>query len=429
MYLSKTFKLWYSRLLPDLKVKVRNNPDIHPHTLIKKQACSKIPLDIKHTQIVLTKKLDKQKIFTKGIIYTNSPILKRDFENKNFYHIPFITTTRSFLGMSDTCPQLIIFPNKTACVPVIINNKTYLKNYFQVDKALKKIKANIKVVDEIAILKTNKNLIFFSRHKGFDYETLILDHEKSLKQELYKKATEIEKLSKVNLFFRNNAPRNIIKGLGEETYLIDFDNTFKLDKQNQVDIYLKYLSKKAWYYDIFSPTKVNGFLDKISLKDKDRIKIKASAFDAKFYRYKKGEIIPLAKIEHVYQQTYKLEQKDILQGIKIYGHELGRFISDYWDYSNEVELLKFIEKIDKQSLRIIRANLYLLSRVDQELMFRHCYKTDTNLSLLSKKYLQSLVKKNILLSKFKYAKFTQKLKGDNFYDIYKFAKKSITLTN
>lgn len=398
-YLSPSFISWYY------------------HILIDKAEELGIPLGKLFSNLILINhphdllgSMDKYKITSKpsspmkNIIKAKSPYLSsvlKKFCYKGFSEIfqglPPISTGSLFLDKG-TSPKLL-FLDSCAYVAVDISGKdNYYLNYTTIKCLISKYhlkNKDISVIDNIALIKNGKKQYFISEFKGLDYESEIIEYcNTGIITELYEISKGLEEyFESQDYFFRDLAPRNLIHSKDGKTYLIDFENLYHMDRDNLLECFINILPIRVWFSDILDDQEIDKILGNINLTDNDRILINADSFDQQFYNKK---VISLAERETIYKIVSSWERKDNYKGIKIYGHLLGRFISDFWAEESEVLLLKFIHANPAQ-LAKLRAALYLLSRIDQELLLRKKYNLDTNLDLLSENYFKQVLSGNDIL--------------------------------
>lgn len=393
-FLSPTYCSWYSDILnqkiregelPD-KIAVRLTKGVHPHYVLVGPAGVSVgnysgemtfANDIRngrgHSETVVSNSVRLLKF-----IETISTSFFSDFH----VQLPPVTTTRLFLDIG-TQPRLLFVPGGEAYVVVEINSPSeYLDNYYLVKEMLASGHDNsgVGVVDEICFVSSAGRNFFISRFMGFDFETEITDRNNlDLKKPLCLLTKQVDELSTKNGFLlRNLGPRNLIHGLNNATYMVDFDHVYEIGKSRKEDLYTHELSRKLWFGDLLEPGEIDTLFTSINSKERTGWSM-ADAFEQKLFG--KAEI-SLGEKEEAYRMIRLFESKDFYHGIEIYGHQLGRFISDFWGDDSEVELYKLLHA-NPEIVRGLRFILYLLSRIDQELLLRQKYGMDLEKKLLS----------------------------------------------
>lgn len=294
-----------------------------------------------------------------------------------------MTTTRLFLDLGSQ-PRLLFIPGGETYVVVGINSPTeYLDNYYLIKDMLASSHDNhgVSVVDEIGFINSGSRNFFISRFMGFDFETEIIDCKNPrLKQPLCLMTRQIDELSiKKGFLLRNLGPRNLIHGPNNATYIVDFDHVYEIAKSRKEDLYTHELSRKMWFGDVLAPAEIEALFTSINT-EVDASASRADTFEQKLFG--KGEI-SLKEKEEAYRMIRLFESQDFNHGVEIYGHQLGRFISDFWGEDLEVELYKLLLFTDPEIVRDLRFVLYILSRIDQELLLRQKYGMDIEKELLS----------------------------------------------
>lgn len=426
-YLSKTFILWYQRLFDTLGQEFIPENPTHPHLIIgncQTKHLKQSLVNIQYVQGKIPENLNNNSLVSnseKLISYINSNKEAQENIGLFFDSLPLVTNNRNYSGCTDTKPRLLILDPQHAFVVIKVKDiAEYLRNYYLLKPIFKE---DIKVTEEIGVLTFENVSYFISNYGGFDYETLLLDFNRiDLEEKLRNCFQQIEFVSRKNgIFLRNNAPRNLITENTLANYLIDFDHVYDLENSNNLQIYMKSLEKKAWYADIFDIDIIENILGKQSLPNKKNIKISAGCFEKLFYNTQDSKL-SLEAYEYTFNLTYKLEKKDKVGTTLVYGHELGRFISDYWCLKSEVDLLRVVERISEVELKILRHNLFILSRVDQELAFRKSYCIDSDKVFLSENYFQEVYNKKGDISLFN----INQNEIDGSLDFYSFYEKCLT---
>lgn len=106
-------------------------------------------------------------------------------------------------------------------------------------------------------------------------------------------------------------------------------------------------------------------------------------------------MIRLEDRKFLYKKTELLEQGSLFKGAEIYGHQLGRYISDFWEESSELGLLRFITDYPEYT-DVLRALLFITSRIDQELLFYHSYSKSLEIEPLGEEILKKILKSKVV---------------------------------
>lgn len=353
---------------------------------------------------------DKLELPEEGeIVNTNSnPLakgLERDLRGRTFAQffrkgIP-ITSSAMVLDISGTSPKLMFCEGVPYVAVSLRNDRTYLDNYYRIAELLNNASLeNVGVVPEIAIVRSEGDFYFISKYMGIDYETAVLDQNKGyLDRELQRTTTAIEDaLVERGIFFRNLAPRNLIRGEDGKVYVIDFDNVIELDDDNAINIYMKNLNRLAWFADIFNTDIIQRMFHQFDIPDKSKVMVRTGNFEKRFLQSEDTEIT-LEEYARIFQYALDFEKRDIYKGVAILGHQLGRFISDYWDEDKEAELTRLIASSPERTSEV-RAILYFVSKLDQELYLRRVYGLNTDYEFLSLKTLEKLKTSRVDISSF-----------------------------
>ncbi len=312
-----------------------------------------------------------------------------------------ITSSAMVLDISNTSPKLMVCDGVPYVAVSLRNDKTYLENYYRIAELLRNSALeNVSVVPEIAIVRSEGNFYFISKYMGVDYETAILDQGKGhLDRELQSTTTAIENtLIQGGIFFRNLAPRNLIRGEDGKIYVIDFDNVIELNEANAVKVYMKSLNRLAWFADIFSPEIIARMFHQFDVADRSKVMVRTGNFERKFLQSEDLEIT-LEEYTRIFQYALSFEKRDAYKGVAILGHQLGRFISDYWGEDKEAELTRLLASAPERTSEI-RAILYFASKLDQELYLRHVYGLNADYEFLSLKTLEKLKTSRVDISSF-----------------------------
>ena len=398
--LSQTFRNWYAGIILDIaKTEILDDLCIdaeHPHYVLQNLICgkslageknpsNKIRVDYRDT---VEPCCDDEKLCTndKDLVdyFRSLPVF-------NFYeyykNLPPISSGSLFLD-TGTSPRLIILQNQKAYVVVNVSSqKSYLNNYYLVKDLLNNSELNVRTIDKVGVVSSAGNCYFLSEYSGYDFESEIIENRKSnLKKELLELAIKLEKYFTDNgYFYRNLAPRNIIKGDKLLNYLIDFDHIYKFDETSEQELFTKRLSRRVWFSDLLDNSDINQIFQsqKIALD----AKIKVGSFEREFFT---SDNLTANEIKTLYDLVSHFECKNIYEGFPVYGHQLGRYISDFWPEKDEVDLYKYIATNRDSDTDYLRALLYLVSRLDQELLLRQKYLLNTNFDLLTIKYFEAV---------------------------------------
>lgn len=387
-YVSKTYDKWYQELFSDFSIAVpQGKISKHPHFFLRKE--SKKFITNKRFSLRHLKEFDGA--FRERSVYTNSKKFLRLFQ-KNFFinsnfdycfeQLPPLTNGGLYLG-TGTNPKFLFIAKKAYVVVLLKNPDKYLQTYRLLSKVIRGCNPRVSTLKSVAFIKTYKNVYFLSEFVGQDFEIEILERGKDeLLKELLTISKELDThfLSK-GYFVRNIAPRNIINGRDGKIYVIDYDNLYKIEKKNALEIHKKFLARSVWYADLLSEAQIRRLFSKINLSHWLPKTIVAENFEYLFFGKKR---ITLREREFLYMLTKRFEKKDLYQGNLILGHQLGRFISDFWSERSEVSLLKIISKNNR--VRSIRAELFWLSKIDQQLLLYQEYGYLKDLNMVSERY-------------------------------------------
>lgn len=391
-FLSPTFAQWYGDIFASLNIKGKNY--YHPHQLltnflVRNREKSKGGFKVKFTKNVL-------KITDLDVLYTNDHGLSSYLDSKNiksfdeyFDSLAPVSSGSLFLDKG-TSPRLIIVNHDLAYVVVGVHElEKYLANYIKIKNYLLN-EPNIGIIEEIGVIKSGSGSYFISRYMGFDFESEIIENNRyEFLNKLLEATSRLKTcFEKNNLFVRNLAPRNMINGDGK-VYLIDFDNIYDQLKVKHSTLITHMFSRRLWYSDVFERDIVN-MLFPIKLNDSIEAYSKCDDFEVKYFdafRVKLKDKICL------YNLVEEFESKNVFRGHNVYGHQLGRFITDFWGDDLEVKFYKYlrnnVDKIDQ-----IRAILYLVSKIDQELLLRKKYGLSLILPILSPKVFEWIKSQN-----------------------------------
>jgi hypothetical protein len=391
-FVSPTFAKWYSDIFMSLSIKGENY--YHPHQqltnfLVLNKDKSLCGFKVKFTKNVF-------KITNLDILYTNDDSLASylDSEKINSFDEYFdslapVSSGSLFLD-EGTSPRLIIVNQNLAYVVVGVHGlEEYLANYYKIKISLL-TESQIGVVEEIGAIRSKNRSYFISKYKGFDFESEIIENNRhELKDILLEMTSRLKKsFEKNSLFVRNLAPRNMING-DKKTYLIDFDNIYDQRKVKHSALITHMFSRRLWYSDVFEKDVINKLFP-IKLDGDSETYSKCDNFEINYFNAFK---VKLKDKIRLYNLIEKFESKNVFNGCNIYGHQLGRFITDFWGVDLEIELYKYLnENIEK--INQIRAVLYLVSKIDQELLLRKKYGLSLSLPILTPKIFEWIKSQN-----------------------------------
>lgn len=393
--LSHIYTDWYGKLIDRENLLSNDVSILHPHYLLKSGLDSQENPQEKFLDIQLI--YEKPEVINLEVLYTNSVLLKEEFASVAvfetlFKSLPPVSNGNMFLDVGNT-PRLFIGKKKTYVVVKVKSLDEYVSNYFLMKKVFNKSELeNIDVVDNVGFIKTKEGEYFISEFKGNDFEIeILLNKKEELKELLVESARKIENLfNSENIFVRNIAPRNMIYSKGK-VFLIDYDHIYLIPATSVERLWEFDLQRRVWFGDILEKSDIekifptgNFIVDKTKCVVPDH-------FEKKFFN---KDRIQLFDREFLYKQTELLEQKAISKGVNVFGHQLGRYISDFWEESSEVDLLRFITDFP-YTIEELRTLLFITSRVDQELLFLHSYAQFMDLEILGER----ILKKILLLGK------------------------------
>lgn len=434
-FLSSTYRNWYYSLIKDyLKINEKGVKkdncllsSIHPHFILsKKEGGNRQNLNKNFKLIfspVVNSDININTIISnsKGLLKYFKKIKSLDFDDF-FCSLPPITTCNLFLGKGSS-PKLLFVEKNNNFVIVRVFFDNYLENYLLMkdilNKNSEKLEFDVFVIEEVGFIKTEKNCYFISKFMGKDLETEVIEYRKDLREIIFRLCVSLEKIfKKEKVFFRNLAPRNIIKGTSDKFYLIDFDYLLKINAQNEDRVREMALFKKVWFNDILDRKQISCLVSYFPCYKEEDAVLLADSFAQGFFQKSK---ISIRERKFLFRLTDLFERYDSCEGFDVYGHQLGRFISDFWQESSEIMLLKFIHR-NQFKIKKLRAVLYCISRLDQELMFRHRYGFNKNLEPLSEKYFLKICEGGKIIKPDKIWKIIESL---NFKSKYKLVEKII----
>lgn len=395
-FLSPSFRGWYLSIFCDLSKNFRFPPkkiiesieqSNHPHEAInllrssdKRNVLSRYKVEF-HEKLSSCRQNDVVKSNDQELLDFFQALPAKTFADY-YQNLSPVSSGSMFLD-SGTSPRLIFTKSGRAFVVVNVSSQEkYLRNYYLIKRLLQQpclSKMKIKTIEKIGVISSKGHQFFMSEYMGNDYEAEIIENGKiAFAKDLLRLSKELEScFRKSNLFVRNLAPRNLLRGGNGANYLIDFDSIFFITKNRKMALFTKELMRKAWYADIFDERKINRIFS-TAVSDPEDLRIKADRFERKFFG---KQIISSEEAIKLYRLVKDFEHKDDIEGVTVYGHQLGRFISDFWVEDLEVLLYKYINLNRRVgSLRVI---LYLLSRLDQELLLRQKYDLNPNTKLFS----------------------------------------------
>jgi hypothetical protein len=414
--LSHIYTDWYAKLIDREKFLSNDVSISHPHYLLKNGLNAKENLQGNFLNIQLI--YEKPEVINLEVLYTNSVLLKEEFASVAvfetlFKSLPPVSNGNMFLDVGNT-PRLFIGKKKTYVVVKVKSLDEYVFNYFLMKKVFNKSKLeNIDVVDNVGFIKTKESEYFMSEFKGNDFEIeILLNNKKELKELLVESARKIENLfNSENIFVRNIAPRNMIYNHGK-VFVIDYDNIYLIPETSIEKLWELDLQRKVWFGDILSVDNIEKIFPENVFKVDESIKVVPDHFEKKFFN---EELIRLEDRKFLYKKTELLEQGSLFKGTEIYGHQLGRYISDFWEESSEVNLLRFITDYPELTDEL-RALLFITSRIDQELLFYHSYSKLLEIEPLGEEILKKILKSKVIPNFDKLC--NAYIKKDSFEDSY-----------
>lgn len=414
--LSHIYTDWYAKLIDREKFLSNDVSISHPHYLLKNGLNSKE----NHQEDFLDIQLiyEKPEVINLEVLYTNSFLLKEEFASVAvfetlFKSLPPVSNGNMFLDVGNT-PRLFIGKKKTYVVVKVRNLDEYVSNYFLMKEVFNKSELeNIDVVDNVGFIKTKESEYFMSEFKGNDFEIeILLNNKKELKELLVESARKIENLfNSENIFVRNIAPRNMIYNHGK-VFVIDYDNIYSIPETSIEKLWELNLQRKVWFGDILSVDNIEKIFPENVFKVDESTKVVPDHFEKKFFN---EELIRLEDRKFLYKKTELLEQGSLFKGAEIYGHQLGRYISDFWKESSEVNLLRFITDYPELTDEL-RALLFITSRIDQELLFYHSYSKLLEIEPLGEEILKKMLKSKVIPNFDKLC--NAYIKKDSFEDSY-----------
>lgn len=148
------------------------------------------------------------------------------------------------------------------------------------------------------------------------------------------------------IFWRDLAPRNILipKGSQNQLIFIDYEHLYKTADLSSQKRRSLGINRKIWFGDILEQDKIDnlfGVADNIVVNNDAET---VSADDLEEAIYSKPEISVKEKFD-LLQQTTSIERVHTYQGFVVYGHRIGRFMTDFAPIKDEAKLyfaLKFL---------------------------------------------------------------------------------------
>ena len=411
--LSKVYEAWYRELFRLKNIPFPKNLEIHPHNVLRPDTYLNSDKIVKKIPISFV--YEAPSFIETNIIYTNSSKLKclkcrASTFDSFFASLPPISNGNMYLEIGNS-PKLFLSNNEDFVIVKVKNLEEYVKNYFLLKSIIEESGiTNLSVIPEIGFVKSKNDNYFISWFKGNDYEIEILLNKKDyLKKNLEKASKKANQLFIENgLFIRNLAPRNLIYSKNK-TFIIDYDNIYELQVQNYQKIWELQITRRVWFGDIFEPNLINKLFQKLDFKIELSKVVKADYFEEKFFCKKQ---ITLKERKTLFKLTAMLERKSNYCGINIFGHQLGRFISDFWEETSEVSLLKYLSN-HTNNLEKIRLILFIPSRIDQELLFYQNYEEHLDKTIVSEQILKKIISMGTDLN---FAKVIKKYKLTNTFE-------------
>lgn len=151
------------------------------------------------------------------------------------------------------------------------------------------------------------------------------------------------------LFWRDLAPRNILipTETKDELVFIDYEHLYQtknLDPNERVSLDL---SRRIWFGDILEQDEIDSLFDDTQV-DADYSSATTPADSLEKIVYSKNEVSLREKVE-LQQQTALIERLHVYRNNRIFGHRIGRYLTDFVQVEDEAKLYLALKSMDYET--------------------------------------------------------------------------------
>ncbi len=194
--------------------------------------------------------------------------------------------------------------------------------------------------------------------------------------------------------WRDLAPRNILLTDDKrELFLIDYEYLYKIQGMEKYKKMLLDINRKIWFGDVLSQRQISYLFSDITPQTVGiNCYFKADEIEKNVLSKK---IVNLEEKLIILNKTSLIERLHRYKGEKIYGHRIGRFLSDFVSAKNESKIYGILNVLDKISFSRFLLLVQRCIEVDSEEMLKEYYKKPILKRNLTMNFLNSLSLINI----------------------------------
>lgn len=162
------------------------------------------------------------------------------------------------------------------------------------------------------------------------------------------------------IFWRDLAPRNILIPTGTQNrlVLIDYEYLYKTRDLNSSKRRLLDTDRKIWFGDVLSQKEIDFLFEDYKDRENYTDTKMVSADDLEETIYSKPEISLRERFD-LKQQTAFIERLHTYYEVPVFGHRIGRFLTDFTSVRDEAKLYFALGNLDDLTFR---KYLYLLQK-------------------------------------------------------------------
>ncbi len=336
--LSGNFRKWYGCMIPGLII----GQGQHPHFILRPVRALSSYANVVDKPANVIKRLDKAIDESEIILGSDKNIIKELFQLKKICLIdyledmPPITSSDIFMDKRKICKLLTFDQFHWYCVIELESFDAYLKSKKIIDSVLcqynkqYKPKFAFKTIPQCIIVAEKGRHFFITKFCGQTLEQGWGDLCSTAKNTILKQMREfLNTCEQLGVYWRDFAPRNILIDSDGCLVFIDFENIYLTKELVPSDRIILDRYRRIWFADILTQKEIDFIYDLLPVAIANRHEIcKADKLEQIYFDSK---LVSLDERLGLIDLIAFVERRHQYQGVSVFGHRLGLYMSDFLD--------------------------------------------------------------------------------------------------
>lgn len=261
-------------------------------------------------------------------------------------HMPPITSA-DLLQTNEKIMKLMTIDSKEWFVAIEVDEpEKIVENLKALDNLSKKFnerserESEIGVLQDWAIVSEGSHHFLISPFIGNTLEQAFkADVDPQFRSDVIKTLSEFASFCESEgYFWRDFAPRNILipNGTEDSLVLIDYENLFLTDDLDSEKRSALEINRRIWFGDIFTQDEIDSMFGRLNMPVSDPDAL-VDADDLESLVYEKDKV-SLQERMSLNLMTAQIEQRHEYKDKPVYGHRIGRYMTDFTSVQNESHL-------------------------------------------------------------------------------------------